>query len=212
MIRPPRWSDRLSGTSHLLIVVLVAAVAAAFPVTISAHASANQTASAPTVGDVRLDGSPVVGPQAGASRRALSARVREIAAPTKKRKVRPPVVAVHRIDTSAPSPTVKVAPAQQSASPVQPIVSAPQSNGYGCGYALAYLSTHAAPGFSFECPGYSEGHQAMTCVNVPGLCPGTKLIAITTPCAAAYMNEASNSWVLTGQSHAPIDPYGYCQS
>lgn len=55
------------------------------------------------------------------------------------------------------------------------------------------------------------GHQAMTCVNVPGVCPGERLIVISVPCRAAYMNEASNSWVLLGLSRAPIDPYGYCR-
>lgn len=89
---------------------------------------------------------------------------------------------------------------------------ASSASGYGCAAALAYLATHAAPGFHFECPGYADGHQAMTCMNVAGLCPGTKLIAINDPCPAAYMNEASNSWVLLGLRSAPIDPYGYCES
>lgn len=83
--------------------------------------------------------------------------------------------------------------------------------GYGCADALAYLRTHAAPGFTFECPGYAFGHQAMTCYNNPPYCPeGVRIIAIAVPCAAAYMNEASNSWVLLGRRQAPIDPYGYC--
>jgi hypothetical protein len=30
------------------------------------------------------------------------------------------------------------------------------------------------------------------------------------PCAAAYMNEAHNSWVVLGDISGPIDPYGYC--
>jgi len=51
----------------------------------------------------------------------------------------------------------------------------------------------------------------MTCVDdQPSCAAGEKLIAIAVPCAAAYMNEASNSWVLTGSSDSPIDPYGYC--
>jgi hypothetical protein len=50
----------------------------------------------------------------------------------------------------------------------------------------------------------------MTCDNDATMCPGQKIIVITVPCAAAYMNEASNSWVLAGQSNAPIDPFGYC--
>jgi hypothetical protein len=79
-----------------------------------------------------------------------------------------------------------------------------------CGAALTYLAAHSAPGFRFECPGYALGHQAMTCMNEPGVCPGQKLIAIAVVCPASYMNEASNSWVVTGRSDAPIDPYGYC--
>jgi len=84
------------------------------------------------------------------------------------------------------------------------------AHGYGCGPALSYLATHSAPGFHFECPGNALGHQAMTCINVAGVCPGTRLIVINVPCSAAYMNEASNSWVLDGLRSAPIDPYGYC--
>lgn len=91
-----------------------------------------------------------------------------------------------------------------------PEVAAAVSSGYGCATALAYLKAHAAPGFTLECPGWADGHQAMSCDNVPGICPGTKLIAISMPCPAAYMNEASNSWVLVGASHTAIDPYGYC--
>jgi hypothetical protein len=82
--------------------------------------------------------------------------------------------------------------------------------GYGCAAALAYLQAHAAPGFAFECPGWADGHQAMTCINVAGVCSGTKVIAISIPCPAAYMNEASNSWVILGESNAPLDPYGFC--
>jgi hypothetical protein len=84
------------------------------------------------------------------------------------------------------------------------------ASGYGCATALAYLAGHAAPGFTFECPGYSLGHQAMTCVNVAGVCPGRRLITITDPCPAAYQNEASNSWVLLGIRLGPIDRYGSC--
>jgi hypothetical protein len=47
-------------------------------------------------------------------------------------------------------------------------------------------------------------------MNVAGVCPGSHLIVISDPCQAAYMNEASNSWVLEGLRQAPIDPYGYC--
>ena len=30
------------------------------------------------------------------------------------------------------------------------------------------------------------------------------------PCAAAYMNEAHNSWIVSGLRSGAIDPYGYC--
>ena len=50
----------------------------------------------------------------------------------------------------------------------------------------------------------------MTCINEAGVCANEDLIAIADPCAVAYMNEASNSWVMTGASDAPIDPYGAC--
>jgi hypothetical protein len=82
--------------------------------------------------------------------------------------------------------------------------------GFGCTAALAYLRSHAAPGFVLECPGNALGHQAMTCVNIPGICFGLRIIAIADPCPAAYMNEASNSWVLTKLRHGRIDPYGFC--
>jgi len=84
---------------------------------------------------------------------------------------------------------------------------------FGCGPALVYLHAYAAPGFALECPGNAGGHQATTtCVNGRTHCSlGGELIVIADPCAAAYMNEASNSWVLLGMSRAPIDPYGYCR-
>ncbi|HAM03748.1 MAG TPA: hypothetical protein DCQ30_16210, partial [Acidimicrobiaceae bacterium] len=80
-----------------------------------------------------------------------------------------------------------------------------------CQAALSYLASHAAPGFVASCPHYADGHEAATtCVGAPQCMPGSMFIWIADPCPAAYMNEASNSWVLTGQSTAPWDPYGYC--
>jgi hypothetical protein len=93
-----------------------------------------------------------------------------------------------------------------------PATVAAQSPGYGCAAALAYLAANAAPGFTFECPGSADGHQAMTCIN-NSLCPGEHLIAIADPCPAAYMNEAynSNSWSDSlGEFTRPLDPYGFC--
>lgn len=81
----------------------------------------------------------------------------------------------------------------------------------GCAAALAYVASHAAPGFVASCPHPDGTYQATTtCVNAPHCLPGTAFIWIADPCPAAYMNEASNSWVLVGQSSAPVDPYGYC--
>jgi len=82
------------------------------------------------------------------------------------------------------------------------------TSGYGCGSALAYLASHAAPGFRFVCPGYALGHEAMTCENYASVCPGDRVIIINDPCPVAYMNEASNSWVVEDLSTVPFDPYG----
>jgi hypothetical protein len=111
---------------------------------------------------------------------------------------------------SSPVPARVVTSAHAAAARITVATTPATTSTYGCGAALSYLSAHAAPGFHFECPGYALGHQAMTCINVAGVCPGSHLIAISDPCSAAYMNEASNSWVLEGRRRAPIDPYGYC--
>jgi hypothetical protein len=83
---------------------------------------------------------------------------------------------------------------------------------YGCGPALTYLAARAAPGFRFVCPGYALGHQGFTCLNIADVCPDDALIVISDPCPAAYMNEASNSWVVKGWSTAPFDPFGACSA
>jgi hypothetical protein len=117
-----------------------------------------------------------------------------------------------RAQHAAPAPVVVNPAPAQSAQPGQDVKQAAKSStpaGYGCAAALSYLSAHAAPGFTFECPGYAMGRQAMTCVNHAPECAGRKIIAIAVPCPAAYMNEAHNSWVLTGTGSG-IDPYGYC--
>jgi hypothetical protein len=110
--------------------------------------------------------------------------------------------------TTSPPPPVE-APAVQP-TPSSGVPPAGQATGWGCAAALTYLNAYAYPGFVFECPGDALGRQAMTCDNEPGVCPNELLIAIADACPAAYMNEASNSWVLMGQSTAPIDPYGTC--
>ena len=111
--------------------------------------------------------------------------------------------------TTQPSLSTGVA-AARSAAPQARQTRHVTPEGYGCTYALAWLASHAAPGFRFVCPGYALGHQAMTCENVKGVCPGEKIIVINVPCAAAYMNEAHNSWIVAGLSRGSFDPYGYC--
>ena len=123
--------------------------------------------------------------------------------------------AIYATEVAIDKYAAAVEAAQHPAPPPRPVASAPVApppppSNYGCGPALAYLQVYAAPGFVFECPGYALGHEAMTCINIAGVCPGEKLIAIADPCQAAYMNEASNSWVLQGLRQGPIDPYGAC--
>jgi hypothetical protein len=88
-------------------------------------------------------------------------------------------------------------------------VTATSPSGSGCAAAFSWLSSHSAPGYKFVCPGYAEGHQAMTCINTAA-CPGVRVIVIAIPCPAAYMNEAHNSWIISGLAVGKIDPYGYC--
>ena len=76
--------------------------------------------------------------------------------------------------------------------------------------AVRYLRANANPQFTLECPGNAFGREAMTCAYRAGFCPGYAVIAIADPCPAAYMNEASNSWVLMGLRSGSIDPYGAC--
>jgi hypothetical protein len=86
-----------------------------------------------------------------------------------------------------------------------------EATAYGCAAAAQYIAAYAAPGFWLACPAYSRGHQASTvCESTTSPCSVLRIITITDPCAAAYMNEASNSWVLMGLSDAPLDPYGMC--
>ena len=104
-----------------------------------------------------------------------------------------------------PAPTQEGLAAASAAVPAKG-----QATVWGCTAALAYLAAYANPSFTFECPGNALGREGMTCADEPGVCPNEDIIAIADPCPAAYMNEASNSWVLTGLSTAVIDPYGSC--
>jgi hypothetical protein len=119
----------------------------------------------------------------------------------------PPPPAPAPVPTPTPAATVAVAPAPSYPGTL-PAVG--QATTWGCAAALAYLQAYAAKGFTLECPGYAEGREAMTCMNQPGACPGASVIAIADPCPQAYMNEASNSFVITGVADTPIDPFGPC--
>ncbi len=118
--------------------------------------------------------------------------------------------------TPAPAPPPPPAP------PALPAFG--HATAWGCAAALPYLQAYAAPGFALDCPGYAEGHEAMTCLHgtpqYPDACPNGPTIAISDPCPQAYMNESANSWLMTGQlsteqakfgvSYSTIDPFGAC--
>jgi hypothetical protein len=123
---------------------------------------------------------------------------------------RHPVASVHRGPARAPvAPSTRAANSPPVTQPPQGSqeVHAASSLGYGCAAADAYLEREANPAFAIRCPGYALGHEAMTCLNIPGVCPGTAVIIIADPCPQAYENEAWNSWHL---STGPFDPYGWC--
>lgn len=126
----------------------------------------------------------------------------QISAPSRASSARP-VATARAIGSQAPDRSTAVP------SSARPGVAVPV--GFGCKPALAWLASHAAPGFRFVCPGYADGHQAMSCVNVSGVCPGEAIVVIAVPCPAAYMNEAHNSWIIAGLATGSLDPYGYCR-
>lgn len=135
--------------------------------------------------------------------------------------------------TTTPPPPV-TATTTTTTTPAPDVPPMGRATAWGCGPALAYIAAYAAPGFTAKCsPGDAQGAQATTCVNVtasvvPGdVCgPGQKLIKISEPCPAAYMNETFNSWVVMGEAPPGgpaylnvglgqnvaqwIDPYGAC--
>ena len=112
---------------------------------------------------------------------------------------------------SVPSTSTTTTPAPAPPLPVTRAVGDPPARPAGamsCAAALAYLASHQAPGFTDVCSdGSAFGHLGVTCVNQPGMCDGTRYVHIACPAPFVYMNEAHNSWVLTGQRNG-IDPYG----
>lgn len=200
---PKRRTRRLTTIASVLFLGLGGTVAMASAAT--THANAASVAVHTTVAPA-----PVSGGQ-------LDAAFRD---------ARPPTIITTTTSTTVPAvhhaaPAVRPKPptaqlsekaAVQAALKTRSTTPAAASlaSGSSCGAALAYLAANSAPGFHFECPGYALGHQAMTCVNVAGVCPGTELIVIHTVCPASYMNEAHNSWIEAGLRSGSIDPYGYC--
>lgn len=143
----------------------------------------------------------------------------------------PPTTSTTTTPTTAPPAVLAsapVAPAAPAPPPPPPALPALPAYGHatvwGCTAALAYLQAYAAPGFALDCPGYAEGHEAMTCLHgtpqYPDACPNGPTIAISDACPQAYMNESANSWLMTGQltteqqkfgaSYGSIDPFGAC--
>jgi hypothetical protein len=127
--------------------------------------------------------------------------------------------------TTSPTPAPAVLASTPPPAPAAPALPTDgHATAWGCTAALAYLQAYAAPGFALDCPGYAEGHEAMTCLHdtpqYPDACPNGPEIAISDACPQAYMNESANSWYLTGQlsteqakfgvSYASIDPFGAC--
>jgi len=189
-------SNRLTNISHLFTALVLTAVGSAIFLPLSIHSTGFHTTAAITARHQT---------SASKTQPPVSVPVPTTIAPTTTTTTPVPAPA----PTTVPPPT-PVPPSTPPTPAPRALVVAAVPAGYGCGPAIAYLQAHAAPGFTFECPGSAEGHQAMTCVNVAGVCPDAKVIAISTPCPAAYMNEASNSWVVIGESNAALDPYGYC--
>jgi hypothetical protein len=135
----------------------------------------------------------------------------------------PPPVATPAVLAAAPA--APVAPASPPPPPAPAALPAfGHATVWGCAAALPYLQAYAAPGFALDCPGYAEGHEAMTCIHgtpqYPDACPNGPTIAISDPCPQAYMNESANSWLMTGQlsteqqkfgvAYSSIDPFGAC--
>jgi hypothetical protein len=111
--------------------------------------------------------------------------------------VAPPVTTTTTTTTTAPVGT----PAVQVTATVPALTTT-------CADALAYLAAHQAPGFVDACAdGSALGHLGYTCADVTGRCGGQRFIRIACPAPFVYMNEAHNSWVLTGTGIG-IDPYG----
>jgi hypothetical protein len=70
-----------------------------------------------------------------------------------------------------------------------------------CATAIAAVEGRGlspAAGFVVICPGFALGHEGMTCMHEPGICPGTEEIVIHDPEPFVVANEFENSRILAG--------------
>ncbi len=133
----------------------------------------------------------------------LGARVVKTPPPT-----RSVTIAIATAEPPPTPPTADPPPSADSTPRPQPSPPTPPAWSTTCADALAYLVANQAPGFDSTCAdGIALGHLGFTCVNQPGMCEGMRIIRIACPAPFVYMNEAHNSWVLTGE-RSGIDPYG----
>ena len=181
-----------------LAALTVTAVAAVSPVVFVCGAAT----AARTVGLARAKAEQATAIAAAATQQtvpATSAAAHRPKAPADPRSTQPTVGG-----SVEPTPTTASSSATQP-TPSTSTTKAPTPNTTSCEWALAYLRANAAPGSTFECPGYAYGHQAVTLTTCgPDGC--SNHIIIHAVCAASVMNEAWNSRHLNG----PIDPYGHC--
>ncbi|HWE57305.1 MAG TPA: hypothetical protein VG435_17495 [Acidimicrobiales bacterium] len=208
--------DRRQHRVRLLLTIAVVGIMSVAGTVLMARAATPVPASASTGSPARLTASVGTSPATAPTTTVAKPAAPKPAAPkpaplepaVKKPAAPPTTVASHVSGAPESSEQTAVRSALQTRSQT-PATSNLASSG-GCSAAVSYLTANSAPGFQFECPGYALGHQAMTCINVSGVCPGTKLIVIADACPAAYMNEAHNSWIMAGLRTGSIDPYGYC--
>ena len=113
---------------------------------------------------------------------------------------------------TAASPQLESLPPQPTATLPNNVPARGEATQWGCEAALAYLAKYADPNFETYCPGPRIDTLATTCMGgtsgIGPCAPGQDMIDIAVPCPTVYENEASNSWVLSGSSAAPIDPFG----
>lgn len=195
---------RLVGQGLGLSLLLVS-----LPLGASVASGVSTRVPTPAAGGALVYGKAPVRPEA--TRRVVA---------TQSQSAQPLELLFHIADGQPATPTQVLGPAPSSVAPngtpgPTPIPVGVPAPGkawvWGCAAAIAYLSAYAAPGFSIQCPGDAGGHQATTtCISGYRLCSLGASIVIADPCPAAYMNEASNSWLLLGLLRVPLDPYGSC--